>query len=304
MIVNFGSDIRRNDTGKHKFLQRLSKEMRKFDVQINKKNPDVFLYINKKTKFPMSNCTKIMRLDGLILNISQNYKGKNKALLSAIHKADALIYQSKFCKDAYTRFLRVKKPHICIFNGADPSEFLPRNPNNIFFTACRWRPHKRLKDICNGFLMSLSQGLDADLIVAGDIDKKIKNSRIHYVGWIKPPKIAEFLSQSLGFIHISWLDWCPNAMIEAIVAGCPLIYSKSGGNKEIGEGFGFGINDKEWDFKPCKLYYPPEIDIKEISNCMLKLKFENNTFHGDPSKFYINNIATQYINFFNTTLNI
>ena len=253
MKVFFAEDISRVDSGKHKFLNRLSKCLIDSGIEISKNKPDIFLHLGRNMDSCSNYKKSIIRLDGLILNNKQNYKKANKKLSNAIGHSDAVVYQSDFSKQAYEKFLGINKENICIPNGADTSEFPSRNVQDFFLASCRWRPHKRLKDICESFIYAKNKGLKSRLIIAGDPDFKIKHTDIDYIGWIKPKKLNILLSKAVGCIHLSWLDWCPNSMIESIVAGCPVIYSDSGGSSEIGQKAGIGIRDKQWDFTPCDL---------------------------------------------------
>ena len=60
------------------------------------------------------------------------------------------------------------------------------------------------------------------------------------------------------FLHLAWLDHCPNVVVDAQAAGCNVICSSSGGTSEIVYN-GKIINEPIWDFSPIRLYYPPDI---------------------------------------------
>ena len=302
MKVGFDRKVNKEGkSGKDKFLIRLAAAMKNLGVEIDNKKPDVYLRLsgsepNKKAK------VNVLRLDGLWFNTDQKYKNKNKGIKNAIKKSDALIYQGVFCRDAYRKFLGVKKDEYKIIsNGADPNEFYERKPENFFLASCRWRPHKRLKDITKSFLSALKKGLDSDLIVAGEANYKVEHERIKYVGWQDINQLKKLLSKAIASIHLTWLDWCPNAMVEAIVSGCPIIYSNSGGHTELATDNGIGIKDKAWGFKACKLYSPPKIDRKEIANALIEIK--NNPIKANGDYLHIKNIANKYIDYFEELVN-
>ncbi len=300
MKVCFAEDIKREDSGKHKFLHRLAKEFQNKGIKIVNNNADILLHIGRNISKKKAKKI-VMRVDGLILNKAQSYRKKNSKILKYINKSDAVIYQSEFCKTSYELFLGVKKKNAVIFNGADPNEFFPRNKKNFFLANCRWRPHKRERQICESFIEASKRGLDSDLIITGNAEKLISHPRIKYLGWIPPKKLKKMLSRAISTIHISWLDWCPNSMVESIVAGCPVIYSDSGGSLEVGFSYGIGIDDENWDFRnPCYLYDPPRMNDDEIVEAMFNLK--NNDIEIDGKEFYISNIADKYISFFREVL--
>ena len=301
MRVSFNIDINAKDadSGKGKFLLRLARCMSDLGVDIVKKKADIHVIlsgedIDKKAKI------NVVRVDGLILNIDQNYKYKNHNLVKSMKRADAIIYQTEFCHIAYRKFLGIKKEYAIINNGADPNEFLPRNVQNFFLANCKWRPHKRLKEIVKCFLIALDNGLDSDLIVTGEADYVKKHPRIKYVGWQGIDQLRIYLSEAIASLHLTWLDWCPNSMVEAVVAGCPVIYTDSGGHHEIGKNAGISIPDVQWNFKPCKLYRPPDIDSGLVVEAMLKTKKEKTVIL--KQELHIENIAKRYMKYFSYLL--
>ena len=285
-------------SGKHKFLYRLSKCLQSMGVKIDRKHPDVYLILPGHDS--KKGCKNILRLDGLIINKDMNLK-KNDALLKQAKKCDAVIYQNAFCKTAYENFLGLHhKLSTCIINGASTDEFLPRFTKKIFLACCRWRPHKRLSNIISGYLLAREKGLKSDLIVAGEVDIKVKNKHIKYVGWQNSDQLKQLLSSALATIHLTWIDWCPNSMVESIVAGCPVIYSNSGGHPLIANGCGIPISDIQWNFNVCDYYNPPKLSDEEISDAMLSL--ENNPIDVSNPTLSIENVAKEYISFFKKVL--
>jgi glycosyltransferase involved in cell wall biosynthesis len=298
MKIQIAENIKRNDSGKHKFLNRLFHELKEQGVEVDQKasKVDVLLHIGRN----MDCCKakkKVMRVDGLILNSDQKYEKENKKLKKQIDNSDAVVYQGEFCKQAYTKFLGVDKPYICALNGASPKEFFSRQPQDFFLTHCKWRPHKRLKELCDSFVYAKEQGLKSKLVVAGEKKKVIDHPDITYIGWVSDRYLKSLLSKSIATIHLAWLDWCPNAMIESVVAGTPVIYSKSGGSGEIGKGAGIGISDEQWDFKPTKLYDPPKLDRQEVADAMFKLETQLLEVYSEHVR--INHIADKYVRIFN-----
>ncbi len=300
MKVGFCLDIDKKDanSGKHKFFIRLAKEMKKNDIIIDNKNPDIYIFLagtnpSKKAKL------NILRLDGLIMNTRWDYKSKNKKILKAIKQSDGIIYQGKFCRDAYNKFLNIdKRPYDIIPNGASPNEFLKREPKDFFIANCKWRPHKRLKEIIKSYLLALDMGLKSDLIITGKPDYKKNHFNIKYLGWQKYKKLKELLSNAIASFHLTWLDWCPNSMIESIISGCPIIYTKYGGQIELGEVSGIGIKDTQQKFNLIDLYSPPKIDRKKVAEAMLFLEENKNKKYYVRKDLDIKIICKKYIKFF------
>lgn len=304
MKIAFAEDLTRQDSGKHKFLHRLSKELEsRKDVHVVKKHADILLHIGRNIG-KIDAKKKVMRVDGLWFNKSDvSTDKKNKSIRKYMEKSDGIVYQGEFCRTAYVDFFGKKfiksKPHVCIMNGADPSEFLPRNPKNFFFTYANWRPHKRLACIEESFSCAVGRGLDADLIVAGKCEKK-NIPRIKYVGWIGHDRIKEYLSECIAVIHLAWLDWNPNCVSESLISGTNIIFSQSGGHTGLVGQSGIPIDDASWQGTILDLYNPPLLNIDQIVKAMFRL-------YNKPMKvcrpdLYINNIANKYIKFFNSLL--
>ena len=298
------TDKKDADSGKHKFFIRLAKEMKNMGITINNKNPDINLYIAGVK--PNSNARiNILRLDGLIMNTRWDYKSKNKKILKSIEKSDAIVYQGKFCKEAYNRFLKIKKTFsVIIPNGVSPSDFFKRSPKDFFIANSKWRPHKRLKETIKAYCLALDMGLKSDLIVTGKPDYKYKHPKIKYMGWQDSNTLKKMLSEAIASLHLTWLDWCPNSMVEAIVAKCPLIYTKSGGQTELGEESGIGISDTQWKFNPIDLYNPPPINRQKVAEVMMFLENNKNKMYSIRNDLDIKTICKQYVDYFKKILKL
>ncbi len=294
---SFDSSMGSAPDGKHQFLIRLAKQFRNEGIIIDNKKPDVFVRLPGEEKCKKAKIN-VLRVDGLIMNSRWNYKSKNKEILGSIKKSDALIYQGRFCEQAYRKFLKVKNKTFAIIpNGASFEEFLPRKPKNFFLANSKWRPHKRLKPIIKCFLKALDKGIDSDLIITGKPDYKIKHPRIKYVGWQSREQLKKLLSSAIASIHLTWLDWCPNAMVEAIVARCPIIYTKSGGHHELAKDSGIGVMDTYWQWDLIDLYDPPELNREEVADAMIKLQKDKIEYPA-CDRLDIKNVAGKYIEYF------
>ena len=101
-------------------------------------------------------------------------------------------------------------------------------------------------------------------------------------------------------MHLAWIDWCPNSVVEYICNNKPVIYANSGGTKYIVKGNGVSIGDIDWNFNPLDLYNPPKINKEEVVDAMfllLKKKMIIKNSHID-----IYNIASEYKSFFEEVL--
>ena len=93
------------------------------------------------------------------------------------------------------------------------------------------------------------------------------------------------MKRSKYFLHLSFLDHCPNVVVDAKASGCICIVSSSGGTKELCSKSDIIIKDLQWDFKPIKLYDPPKLNFDSY--------YLNNI---DKKDYSINNSFKKYIN--------
>ena len=117
---------------------------------------------------------------------------------------------------------------------------------------------------------------NAILAVAGkgatidDVSFK-NNKRIVFLGELDYMSLLSLYKLSSTFIHLAYLDHCPNVVVDAQAAGCKVICSSSGGTKEVISN-GVVIIENEWDYTPIPLYKPPKMNFDNIENIDLKNK--------------------------------
>jgi len=282
-------------SGKQNFAIRLANELKKHGFKITNRKPDINLVFTKGIK---KGCKNILRVDGIWMNTDINYRKKNKKIKNIMQKCDGTIYQNKFCKKASDRFIGHSNLNTIILNGADrATDIKPlRHDKPYLLSAARWRPHKRLNDTVKCFLHSgLSK--EYDLIIMGDNSGcSIKDQSIIYMGRQKNSTVLSAIVGCHFAVHLAWIDWCPNFVVEAIVNGKNVLHTNSGGTKYVVQENGICLKDTKWNFKPIRLYKPPPLDMNIVGNAyrtMLKLPFQK------YNHLLIDNIASQYIDFFN-----
>jgi glycosyltransferase involved in cell wall biosynthesis len=132
---------------------------------------------------------------------------------------------------------------------------------NIWCCAASWRPHKRLNENVDYFLQH--KGENDLLIVAGEVppdQRKIDNS-IVYFGNLSQNQLYSLYKASKYFLHLAWLDHCPNVVVDARSSGCHIICSSAGGTKEIAGLNSTIIEEEDWDYSPIELYNPPKLNF-------------------------------------------
>lgn len=79
---------------------------------------------------------------------------------------------------------------------------------------------------------------DVEIALAGRVPAHVKFKHIQTIGAMKARPLAEFLKTRHGFLTLSRLETCSNALIEALNCGLPAIYLDSGSNAELAGQFG------------------------------------------------------------------
>jgi glycosyltransferase involved in cell wall biosynthesis len=128
---------------------------------------------------------------------------------------------------------------------------------------------------------------DCCFVVAGDnAGDQIDDPRVFYAGKLDWLSLVGLFKRSETFVHLAWLDHCPNVVVDARAAGCHIVCSSTGGTNEIAGRNSTIILEDEWDLEPVKLYEPPLLDFSR--------KNENDK----DSTLSINQTAERYIEVF------
>ena len=278
-----------------KHLELLGHEFRfdrSFDIQLS--------FIQKNNT--INNVPLVQRLDGIYFNNKFNFNAQNSPILKTYKEASAVIFQTQFNKDLIFNYFGEHQNYKIIRNGADLDYIenirplknsFTRSYKNIWCCASSWRPHKRLSENIRYFLEHSSE--QDGLIVAGHVDKMqtIKHKRIHYIGNLNINDLISVYKASDIFLHLAWLDHCPNVVVDALACGCKIICSSSGGTKEIAGPNAILIEEEEWDFKPLDLYNPPLMNFSKkrenTHSSNINMKFVANQYSDFLERIYENN---------------
>jgi len=265
--------------GPRVFTNRLVKFLTKnHGVEIDKKRPHIYLSSVWRGSPPKGSIT-IHRMDGAYFNKDMSgAKSLNKKIAHAIQNAYGVIYQSKYSQKMTEGILKIKKPGVVIYNGFDKEEYKDIALHNkmgykrMLVACAKWRGLKRPRSIVKGFLAASAP--NTVLVMIGDINKKdrIKHKDVVYTGSIKPHKIYKYYLSCDGLIHISRLDACPNVVVEALVAGKPVLCNNVGGTPEIVRESGVIINiDPPLKYKMFSMGKPDKIKSRFIAEGIEKL---------------------------------
>lgn len=265
-----------SNSGPNKFTRTLfNRFVKEKDVLIsNQEEADVeFCLIQQqlpKVK-PM-----VLRLDGIYFNSEQEYNKQNALIQYSYNNADAVVFQSEFNKKLTEAWFGKHENSHIIHNAADIKLINSINRRfwddklgentEVWCCASSWRPHKRLLENVRYFLECAPS--DAIFAIAGglgmDEAKEILSidSRIRVLGELDYGSLLALYRKSSTFVHLAYLDHCPNVVVDAQASGCKIVCSSTGGTQEVVNN-GICILEEEWDMKPCKLYSPPSVDFSK-----------------------------------------
>lgn len=222
----------------------------------------------------------LLRLDGIYFNSEQDYNLQNAPIKYAYNNADAVIFQSEFNKRLTEHWFGYHKNSHVIHNAPDnniinhPSiaEYSKKitwpwkEGTEVWSCASSWRPHKRLRENIRYFLEFAPK--DTVLAIAGsgitteDVSYS-SDPRIYFFGELEYEQLLCLYQTSKWFIHLAYIDHCPNVVIDAQASGCKIVCSGTGGTSEIVDN-GKVVNEQIWDYSPIKLYKPPRMNFKNI----------------------------------------
>ena len=262
------------NSGPNSFARKLVKYTPKgswtFDSE---KAADAYLCFIESRR-PSFDAPMFQRLDGIYSNNKFDYNAQNSNIKRIYDLADGVIYQSEFNRQLSIKYFGEHKNYAIIHNGADLDKIsnVPElrgeavdRYENVWSCASHWRPHKRLSENIRYFLEN--SGENDCLVVAGQGAEGPRHDRIFYVGNLPHDKLISLYKRSRYFLHLAWLDHCPNVVVDARASGCKIVCSSTGGTREIAGPDAIIIEEDEWDFEPTSLYEPPSMNFgKKIDN--------------------------------------
>ena len=186
------------------------------------------------------------RITSLANLIDENYRAFARMLL-----AHRIVYQSKFSQRVHSRYFP-RKPYDVIVNGstyrADKRAPGARDKIHLVTIYDEWKPAKRIHDLVDFVAwarLEKKQPLHLTIVgytgktpscAAPELKEIIENSPFisttprfkSFAG-----EVGQALSSSDLYITFSYRDPCPNAVIEAMAHGLPVVGVASGGMPDI-----------------------------------------------------------------------
>jgi glycosyltransferase involved in cell wall biosynthesis len=244
----------------YKFAQFLDKKNIPYTFDLNDKydvllavatGPDPELVKKVKEK----DVKVLYRINGVYLGRA-GYSSYDNKVLQQLHKlSDKIVYQSKFSIIEVEEYLdvRIEADPTIIYNGVDTTLFSPDGEKlerdvyeNILLSAGLFRPNKRAQDVIDAMPYILERFPDTLFAIVGPesygnifrtIIDKVKyyniEKNIAMIGSVEQQFIPIYYRSADIFMHLAWLDPCPNTVIEAIACGLPVIHTATGGTHEL-----------------------------------------------------------------------
>ena len=288
-----------SNSGPNYFAQKLIKYLEPRSVLFDPK----FKYDLKLTFIESHNhmpqLPMIQRLDGIYFNANFDCDRMNYNIKRTYELAQGVIFQTEFNKELIFNWFGEHNNYRVINNGADVSYIKSLQEvqsikekfqefENVWSCAAHWHVFKRLKDNIEYFLNF--SGENDCLVVAGPgADHLITHPRVFYVDNLDTDELLTLFKISKYFIHLAYLDHCPNVVIDARVCGCQIICSSTGGTKEIAGEDAIIIQEAPWDYSFLDSKVPPEVNYDKKSKT------------GIESNMSMIKVAKKYYDFFKET---
>ncbi|HAW80357.1 MAG TPA: hypothetical protein DCX27_12000 [Balneola sp.] len=210
----------------------------------------------------------VQRLDGIYFNGAFDCDRMNYNIRKTYEASKGVVFQTNFNKDLIFNWFGEHDNYRIINNGSDVLkienikigfEQYREKYDNIWSCAAHWHSFKRLKSNIEYFLNFAGEN-DCLIVAGNDPDEIVEHPRIFYVGDLNSSNLLSLFKSSKYFIHLAYLDHCPNVVIDARACGCQIICSSAGGTKEIAGKDAIVIQEKEWDFSFLQDPNPPNLD--------------------------------------------
>lgn len=203
----------------------------------------------------------VQRLDGMNWVHRRKFTGVkhflrseiNNWILQTIRKdlATSIIYQSRFSQEWWFRvYGEINKPTRVVYNGIDLGKYRPPfSEPPISPTIRLLAVEGHLKNGVETGLINVVQalrhwpdysGIPIRLAVAGEVPNSVRNpiekmlpARIDWLGVLPREKIPEEMHRSHLLFSAELNPPCPNALIESLACGLPVLAFDSGAIREL-----------------------------------------------------------------------
>ncbi len=184
------------------------------------------------------------------------YERENARIGRALEAAEHVMFQSSFCKSCVSRFVGVEpRSSEILHNSVDTEVFTPRAPDRAdhdrhpvtFLLTGKIGDGSayRLNSAIRGLAAARKGGLDVTLDIAGHIapgairetEREVAKLGVdRFVRLLGPygrSAAPDIYRSADAYISTTHNDACPNAVLEAMASGLPVLHLSSGGVPEL-----------------------------------------------------------------------
>lgn len=226
----------------------------------------------------------------------------NEPIANVWRLSDYVFYQSQFCHDSVRHFFgEAEVPGEILYNPVDTAVFSPaeRDPapeELVMITAGSHHTFYRVRAAMDTLALVSRAMPQARLIMAGRYMWKTSEqealkeareyaqqtgleSRIEFQGPYSQLQAVRLLRQGHLLLHTKYNDPCPRLVVEALSCGLPVIYSATGGVRElVGDKAGIGIpGPLDWEMD-----HPPS--PKDLAEAVLAVARRRDAFSGEARR--------------------
>jgi glycosyltransferase involved in cell wall biosynthesis len=252
-------------------------------------------------------CKNVLRLDGLYFDSEDTQTDeKNAPIFRSYQDHDHVIFQTEFSRLMYETHTKQVRPNTVIHNGASRLFKAGRQLDDVIFkpkmliASSSWRRHKRLEEIVS----AMTDLPDIGLIVMGGQDywSGPVPDNVRMMPKVDQARLPAYYNSADAMVHIAWLDWCPNVVLEALCCGLPVLCNRNGGTHEVVDHGLFVHSEAEYDpasGDQVTLYNPPKANMlpSAIEEVLRKPKRTE-----IPDHLYIDSVCKKYLDVFNRLL--
>jgi len=216
----------------------------------------------------------VLRVDGFYVPediVDESYRHDktyldfvNQRLKRDLSLFDHVIYQSRFAKEICDEYLVERKENYSIvYNGTNLDHFYPgkSSPQGIVTILLSAKHYPKHLDLFIETLKNLPSDFDYRVKVVGpmrDGTDEVLNylngkvafqefsKRIEVLGVLSFANLPKAMRECDIFLHVKVGDWCPNAVVEALACGLPVVTPEFGGTSELIGNAGVSIKGERW----------------------------------------------------------
>jgi glycosyltransferase involved in cell wall biosynthesis len=215
----------------------------------------------------------------------------NYPLYRRIIKSNGIVFQSdtsiKIWQWFYPEVFDYNIPYIVQHNGLLKKNKIKFNNTKIVFSFANWRPNLCLSQTIETFNYLAEKDPNIEFRIYGHSYSlyqrwfyktiaRINNPRIRFMGKLKEGDLNNLAKSSSIMLTLDYFAICPNATLESLSFGMPVIGPKSMGLIElIPNQFLFEINFNPFDYGTTLFEFSqPKFDIRLIAS-MISDTFDN-----------------------------